>query len=284
MIESRDFQRIQRAIAYIWAHYSEQPTMDQVAAAVHLSTPHFTRLFSRWAGISPKQYLRTVTLDHAKQALRADADLLGASQQVGLSGPSRLHDLFVDLEAVSPGEFKLGGRGLEIRYAVLDSPFGPCLAALTPRGLCALHFLEQTDAVAALAKLRADWPGASLHADLPALEGVRRALQALAGGVRPEPLRVLVRGTNFQLQVWRALLRIPAGNTVSYSELAAQLGRPSAARAVGAAVGANRIGFLIPCHRVLRSGGQLGGYRWGEDRKRAMLAWEQARLAGTGAP
>lgn len=284
MLENRDYQRIERAIAYISEHFREQPSLEQIAAAVHLSTPHFSRLFSQWAGISPKQYLRAVTLEHAKAALRGKDDLLSASEQLGLSGPSRLHDLFVDLEAVTPGEFKNGGEGLVIRYAMLDTPFGPCMAAATERGLCAVNFMDSGSSDEVVAALRGDWPRAKLQSDPQAAEGMIATLQALLEGKTPEPLRLLVRGTNFQIQVWRALLGIAAGQTVSYGELAARLGRPSAARAIGSAVGANRIAFLIPCHRVLRAGGQLGGYRWGEGRKRAMLAWEKSRQAAVATP
>jgi AraC family transcriptional regulator of adaptative response/methylated-DNA-[protein]-cysteine methyltransferase len=283
MLENRDYQRIQRAIAYISEHYRDQPSLDEVAAAVHVSTPHFSRLFVQWAGISPKQYLRAVTLEHAKTAVRGSDDLLSASQRLGLSGPSRLHDLFVDLEAVTPGEFKTGGEGLEIRFGELDTPFGPCMAAATGRGLCAVSFLDTRNSAGGLAGLKADWPRAVFREDSSVTAGLHSTLQALLEGKTPEPLRVLVKGTNFQVQVWRALLGVAPGQTVSYGELAARLGRPAAARAIGSAVGANRIAFLIPCHRVLRAGGQLGGYRWGEERKRAMLTWEMVRHVGASA-
>ncbi len=257
-------------------NWSDQPSLEQVARAVELSPAHFTRLFTRWAGISPKQYLRALTLERAKDELLAGRDLLSTSQALGLSGPGRLHDLFVDIEAMTPGEYKRRGAGLEIRHAWTRTDFGLCHVAATQRGLCSVSFQDQQTA-APLEQLLADWPAARLVEDQSVPVVLDRALAALAAGDKPEAMRVMVRGTNFQVQVWRALLRIPLGFTLSYGELAAELGRPSGARAVGSAVGANRIGFLIPCHRVLRAGGALGGYRWGEPRKRAILAWELAR-------
>ncbi len=276
MTEHRDYQRIQKAIEYMADNWSDQPSLEQVARAVELSPAHFTRLFTRWAGISPKQYLRALTLERAKDELLAGRDLLSTSQALGLSGPGRLHDLFVDIEAMTPGEYKRRGAGLEIRHAWTRTDFGLCHVAATQRGLCSVSFQDQQTA-APLEQLLADWPAARLVEDQSVPVVLDRALAALAAGDKPEAMRVMVRGTNFQVQVWRALLRIPLGFTVSYGELAAELGRPSGARAVGSAVGANRIGFLIPCHRVLRAGGALGGYRWGEPRKRAILAWELAR-------
>ncbi len=278
MTEHRDYQRIQKAIEYMADNWSDQPSLEQVARAVELSPAHFTRLFTRWAGISPKQYLRALTLERAKDELLAGRDLLSTSQALGLSGPGRLHDLFVDIEAMTPGEYKRRGAGLEIRHAWTRTDFGLCHVAATQRGLCSVSFQDQQTA-APLEQLLADWPAARLVEDQSVPVVLDRALAALAAGDKPEAMRVMVRGTNFQVQVWRALLRIPLGFTVSYGELAAELGRPSGARAVGSAVGANRIGFLIPCHRVLRAGGALGGYRWGEPTKRAILAWELARGA-----
>jgi AraC family transcriptional regulator of adaptative response/methylated-DNA-[protein]-cysteine methyltransferase len=279
MTEHRDYQRIQKAIEFMAEHWGEQPSLEQVAGAVKLSPAHFTRLFTRWAGISPKQYLRALTLERAKDELLAGRDLLSASQALGLSGPARLHDLFVDIEAVTPGEYKRGGAGLEIRHAWTQTDFGLCHVAATQRGLCSVSFQDQQSATP-LEQLLADWPAASFVEDQAVTAILGRVLAAVAAGKKPEAMRVVVRGTNFQVQVWRALLRIPLGFTLSYGELAAELGRPSGARAVGSAVGANRIGFLIPCHRVLRAGGALGGYRWGEPRKRAILAWELARGGG----
>jgi AraC family transcriptional regulator of adaptative response/methylated-DNA-[protein]-cysteine methyltransferase len=272
---------------FMTQHWREHPSVEQVAAQVNVSPAHFTRLFSHWAGISPKQYLRLLTLDEAKRELSAGQDLLAASQSIGLSGPGRLHDLFVDIEAVTPGQFKNGGEGVVIRHGWIDTDFGLCHVAATDRGLCSVSFHDQKTG-AALALLGSDWPRAKLLEDQQVGAPVISALSSMATGSRPERLRVVVQGTNFQVQVWRALLRVPLGKTQSYSDIARELGREGGARAVGAAVGANRIGYLIPCHRILRAGGGLGGYRWGEARKQTILAWEKGRancgLMGTGAP
>lgn len=274
-----DYQRMEKAIAYMAANWRAGPGVEELARQVGLGPSQFTRLFTRWAGISPKQYLRTLALAQAKDRLGAGEDLLSATDSAGLSGPGRLHDLFVDLEAVTPGEFKAGGRGLQIRHGWTETVFGLCHVAATERGLCSVRFVPEGERQAAVAELQAQWPLAQLVDD-PAVTGVLAGtLEAMSTGAAPGPLKLLVRGTNFQVQVWRALLQIPLGETVSYGELAARLGRPSAARAVGTAVGANAIAFLIPCHRVLAAGGGLGGYRWGPARKRAMLAWETARRA-----
>jgi AraC family transcriptional regulator of adaptative response/methylated-DNA-[protein]-cysteine methyltransferase len=276
MIEHRDYKRIERAIAYMAECWDEHPSPETVAAHVNLSPAHFTRLFTRWAGISPKQYLRLLTLDMAKKKLSSGEDILAASQSLGLSGPGRLHDLFVDIEAVSPGEYKKGGEGVLIRHGWTDTDFGLCHVAATERGLCSVSFQDRKTP-APVKLLGSDWPRASLIEDDEVGRPVARAVSSMAAGSQPASLRVLVHGTNFQIQVWRALLRIPLGTTLSYGDLAAELGRNGGARAVGAAVGSNRIGFLIPCHRVLRAGGGLGGYRWGEARKQTILAWEKGR-------
>jgi AraC family transcriptional regulator, regulatory protein of adaptative response / methylated-DNA-[protein]-cysteine methyltransferase len=272
-----DYERVERAIRFIDAHYHEQPSLQDVAEHVGLSPSHFQRLFQRWAGVSPKRFLQLVTAEHARRLLRASGSTLDVAWTLGLSSPSRLHDLLVSLDAVTPGEFGAGGEGLEIRYGVHDSPFGLCFIAVTERGVCALHFLGDAPAEP-LSALRKDWPEAALRED-PA--GAGEVLQ----GVFPrepgtgQPLPVLVRGTNFQVQVWDALLRVPPGAATTYGHLARSLGMPRAARAVGTAVGRNPIAYLIPCHRVLRASGAFGEYRWGAERKRAMLAWEATRHA-----
>lgn len=269
-----EYERIERAIRYLESHASEQPGLDEVAAAAGLSPFHFQRLFRRWAGVSPKRFLQLLTVEHAKHLLAGSASVLDAAFEAGLSGPGRLHDHFVTLEAVSPGEYKHGGAGLEIRHGVHPSPFGLALVGETDRGVCALAFVDRGGEPAALDWLRSSWPEARLAADPAATRATVRRIFERRG---PTPL--LVSGTNFQVQVWRALLAIPPGRVCSYGRLARAVGRPGAARAVGAAVGANRISYLIPCHRVIRAVGALGGYRWGTRRKRAMLAWESARRA-----
>lgn len=275
MIAERDYRRIERAIQWIRANAGGQPSVAQMAASVALSPHHFSRLFRHWAGISPHQYLRTITLETAKQQLWKAPDLLTLAQDVGLSGTGRLHDLFVQMEAMTPAEFRCRGRGLKIRCGRADSPFGPAGLAVTDRGLCALEFLDG-DGPDLEATLLLRWPGAVVERD--DREAGRLARRIFTEERRPIPLHV--QGTNFQIQVWRALLRLPLGTATSYGRLAESIGRPGSSRAVGAAVGANPVAFLIPCHRVLRSDGGLGGYRWRPQRKAAMLAWESARMSG----
>jgi AraC family transcriptional regulator of adaptative response/methylated-DNA-[protein]-cysteine methyltransferase len=240
-----------------------------------LSPFHAQRLFTRWAGVSPKRFLGLLTLEHAKSLLRGEESVLGAAYEVGLSGGSRLHDLFVSLEAITPGEYKAMGEGLVLRWGVHETPFGPALLVASERGLARLDFLEARRLDDALIEARADWPLSRFVED-PEVTRPHVAAAFGAGG-EDAPLRLFAKGTPFQIQVWRALLKVPRGATVAYGDLAAELGRPGAARAVGRACGANRIGVLIPCHRVIRETGALGGYQWGIERKQAVLAWETAR-------
>lgn len=276
------YGRIARAIHFLHEHREESPTLAEAAGAVDLSPHHFQRLFSRWAGVSPKRFLQYLTLEDARRLLRSGRSVLDATYELNLSGPSRLHDLFVTVDAMTPGEHKQGGAGLVIDVAEVPSPFGHCLLGVTERGVCWLSFSDRPGDADGLQQLRATWPNAELRS-----EGVTRRVgdvaetifgdRVLAPGDTPS-IAVLVHGTNFQLKVWEALLRIPAGQVVSYGDVARAMGRtPKASRAVGSAVGANPVSFLIPCHRVLRSVGAVSGYRWGADRKRTMLAWEGAR-------
>lgn len=277
---SSDYQRIETAIRFIEENAAEQPSLEEIAAQVGLSPFHFQRLFRRWAGISPKRFLQLVTVEHAKELLEGSTSVMETAYEVGLSGPARLHDHFVALEAVTPGEFKSQGLGLRIRYGVHESPFGDVFLASTDRGICGLRFVDD-DPREAVSWLSGLWPGAGLEQDQPATREVVR--QIFAEGGPSEPIPVLVKGTNFQVAVWKALLRIPPGQLVAYEDVARSIGRPSASRAVGGAVGANRISYLIPCHRVIRSSGALGGYAWGSPRKRAIIGWEAGReLAAAG--
>jgi AraC family transcriptional regulator of adaptative response/methylated-DNA-[protein]-cysteine methyltransferase len=272
---ARDYERIARAIEYLRRHAGDQPDLAAAARHVHLSEHHFQRLFTRWAGVSPKRFVQFLTVEHAKSYLAATRGVLDAAGAVGLSGPGRLHDLFVTLEAMSPGEYKAGGAGLAIRYGVHDSPFGPALIAITARGICALNFAGG----AGVERLRRDWPDAELRWDpdatAPVAERVFRPL-ALPPG---RALALLVKGSNFQVKVWRALLELPLGSLATYGDIAARIGAPGSARAIGTAIGANPVAWLIPCHRVIRASGALGGYRWGAERKAAMLGWEAAQVA-----
>jgi AraC family transcriptional regulator, regulatory protein of adaptative response / methylated-DNA-[protein]-cysteine methyltransferase len=272
---TRDYERIARAIGYLRRHAARQPDLAAAARHVHLSEFHFQRLFTRWAGVSPKRFLQVLTLGHAKARLAAARSVLDVAGEVGLSGPGRLHELFVTLEAATPGQASTGGAGMQIRYGLHDTPFGRALVAVTARGICGLQFAEEESA--ALDRLRHDWPRARLRRD-PARTAhlASRIFEPLAAPAA-KPLALLVRGTNFQLKVWRALLALPCGAITTYGRVAQGIGEPAAARAVGNAVGANPIAYLIPCHRVLRESGEFGGYRWGETRKVAMLGWEAAR-------
>ena len=269
---SRDFARIARAIRYIDLNFRAQPRLATIAATAGLSEFHFNRLFRRWAGVTPRQYLAFVTARAARGALAADASVLEATYAVGLSGPGRLHDLMVTLEAMTPGELKAHGAGLQIRYGVTDTPFGRALLARTGRGLCHLGFHGPDEERAAISALRGRWEGARAQRDDAAAHETALGIFGAAQVARGEALRLSVRGTNFQLKVWQALLEIGSAGPVTYRQLAQAAGVVGAERAVGNAVGANPIAWLIPCHNVLRSDGSLGGYRWGTERKRAMLA------------
>jgi AraC family transcriptional regulator, regulatory protein of adaptative response / methylated-DNA-[protein]-cysteine methyltransferase len=280
-LNSRDFTRIARAIRFIDEHFRAQPRLAQIAQAAHLSEFHFNRLFRRWAGLTPRQYLAFVTARAARQALASAPSVLEAAYEVGLSGPGRLHDLMVTLEAVTPGEIRNCGAGLPLCGGFTDTPFGRALIASTPRGVAHLSFVEPGGEASALAALEAQWPCAALARRDASVS----ALAAQIWDPRPSPtvaLRLAVSGTNFQLKVWQALLEIGPHAPTTYAQLAALIGAPAAARAVGNAVGANPVAWLIPCHNVLRQDGTLGGYHWGEDRKRAMLAWMRLAQAHSG--
>ena len=271
-----DYQRIAQAIDFINANAKQQPSLEDIAGHLHLSPFHFQRLFSQWAGVTPKKYLQILTVGRAKQLLAQSKPLLDVSNAVGLSSSSRLHDHFVQLEAASPGEFKAGGAGMEIQYSVADSPFGEVFIAVTPRGICKLSFLTNNNIDQQIAHLHKQWPNARL---IKKTSETTKTVEALFSGERniDGPLSLYVRGTNFQINVWRALLQIEPGCINSYAQVAAAVGRPKASRAVGTAIGSNPIGFFIPCHRVLQQSGKIGGYLWGETRKHAIHAWESAR-------
>lgn len=274
----RTYQRMADAIRYLLQHAAAQPRLADVAAAVHLSEYHLQRLFTQWTGVSPKRFLQQLTVEAAKTGLADGLPLQALSYELGLSGSSRLHDLFVTLEAMTPGEYRHGGAGLVLHWSWGPSRFGPLLAATTPRGICALQFIP--DAASARTWLQTRWPQASLQA---ATDGHQALRQQLFEPLNPDlPLSLHLQGSNFQIQVWRALLALPYGSLASYGQLATLIGKPGAARAVGNAIGANPVAWLIPCHRVIRAGGACGGYRWGETRKLALLGWEAAhRVAQT---
>lgn len=273
-----DYERVRRIIAFISERWRDQPSLDAIAAHVGLSTTHVHHLFRRWCGLTPKAFLAAITLDNAKTLLAASASVLETTYEVGLSGPGRLHDLFVVHEAMSPGDYKTGGAGIALRYGFHDSPFGEAILVATERGLAGLGFVDDGDRPAALADMRRRWPRASLVEDAAATEPLARRIFDPATWCSETPLRIVMIGTDFEVRVWQALLRIPLGRAATYSGIAQHIGRPSAARAVGAAVGKNPISFVVPCHRVLGRSGALTGYHWGLTRKQAMLGWETGRI------
>lgn len=288
-MDTKDYIRIESAIAYLAAHGAEQPTLAEVAAHVGLSEHHLQRIFTRWAGISPKRFLQFQTVETAKNLLREARSVLDTTYSSGLSSGGRLHDLFVTLEAMTPGEYKTGGAGLVIAAGFHDSPFGECLIAVTDRGVCGLAFVVGADRSGAMAELQRRWPGATFITDRRATQRAADQVFAAWGSApwRPDPdgtpsgsasvapLSVLVRGTNFQVRVWEALLRIPAGAVATYEDIASAVGSNGATRAVGSAVARNPVAYLIPCHRVIRKTGAFGDYHWGAARKVAMLMHER---------
>ena len=270
---SEDYARIEQAIRYIETNALRQPDLNELAAQVGLSEYHFQRLFTRWAGISPKRFLQFLTREHAKALLARSGSLLEATYAAGLSGPGRLYDLFVQTEAVTPGEFKSRGAGVEIAYGFHPSPFGECLLALTARGICFLAFVEG-DRSTALEQLRQTWPNARLS-EYPSRTAA--VVERIFSPDSSTPVPLHLRGTNFQIKVWEALLRLPPGQLTTYQSLAEQIHSPTAARAVGNAVAHNPLAYIIPCHRVLQKSGHFGNYRYGPARKKAILGWEMAR-------
>ncbi len=277
-----DYARVKRAIEFLHENWREQPSLSVVAAQVGLSPSHFHQLFTRWAGLSPKAFVQALTLTQARVLLDGSASVLDAALETGLSGPGRLHDLFVEYEAMTPGDYKRRGEGLDIAYGWHDSPFGVALIAATARGVCGLSFGDdETQADELLAQMMARWPAAR-HVEAPETTAVwaARIFAAVAGQAQARaglPVRLHLIGTDFELRVWQNLLRVPAGRMTSYSEIAARTCSLKAARAVGRAVGRNPVAFVVPCHRVVRADGGLGGYHWGVTRKRAILGWELAR-------
>jgi AraC family transcriptional regulator, regulatory protein of adaptative response / methylated-DNA-[protein]-cysteine methyltransferase len=271
--ETYHYGVVARAIERIAARAPEQIPLEALAAEIGLSPAHFQRVFSHWVGVSPKRYQQYLTLDHAKRLLAERRCVLDAAFGAGLSGAGRLHDLFLRWEAMSPGEYARGGEGLEVSWGWFDSPFGPALAMGTERGLCGLAFAAETGREAALADMRARWPKARFT-ESP--ERVAPWIAAAFGARGETPVHLI--GAPFQIKVWEALMQVPSGHVTTYSDLARAIGHPGASRAVGTAVGRNPVSWLIPCHRALRKAGGLGGYHWGLGVKRAMLAWESARL------
>ncbi len=277
---NQDYTRVKEAIEFLTAHWQRQPSLEELARHVGMSPQHFQKLFKRWAGLSPKEFIQAITIDHARTLLRGSASVLDTAYEVGLSGSSRLHDLFVDHEAMTPGDYKRGGAGLEISYGFHDSPFGIALLMATSRGLSGLAFTDGgKDRDTVMKDMRARWPEANyLHAP-EITESYAKYIFSPGTWQTKQPLKIVLIGTDFEIRVWQALLKIPMGRAVTYSDIAAYVHSPRAARAVGSAVGRNPISFVVPCHRVLRKDGNLGGYHWGVTRKQAIIGWEAGRLA-----
>jgi len=269
-----DYEIVRRAIAFISRRWRDQPSLERIAAHVGMKPLALQRLFTRWAGLSPKGFLQAVTLDHARTLLDQSASVLDASYETGLSGPGRLHDLFIAHEAMTPGAYKARGEGIVMRWGFHPSPFGSALVILTDRGLAGLAFADPDEEAATLTDMKARWPRATYIEDAAATQPVARRIFDRAAWRPDRPLRVVMIGSDFEIRVWETLLRLPLGKAATYSDIAAHLGRPKAARAVGTAVGRNPLSFVVPCHRVLGKGGSLTGYHWGLTRKRAILGWE----------
>lgn len=273
-----EYRRIEKAIRFLEANFRRQPGLKEVARQVGLSEYHFHRLFSRWAGVSPKRFLQFLTADYARRLLRESANVLDAAYETGLTGPGRLHDLIVNVYAMTPGELKEEGAGLTIRFGVHPSPFGDCLVAVTDRGICAVSFLSAERGREAREQLESRWNRATFRESRAETKDVANRIFDPSRWKDGSPLSVIVRGTNFQVRVWEALVRIPPGCAVSYEQVASGIGAPASARPVGSAVARNPVAFLIPCHRVIRKTGDFGEYGSGSARKKAILAWEAAHF------
>lgn len=276
--QAEDYHRIEKVIRYIEQNFKTRPDLDELASVIHLSKFHFDRLFKRWAGISPHQFIQYLTLEYTKERLLQSHSVFDSALEAGLSGSSRLHDLFVNFEAMSPGEYKSKAEGVEINYAFCPSPFGECLTAMTSRGICFLGFVYENDRTDLLNQLYQTYPKA-IFIEQPM--GIKRVVDAIFTGnanKKEEPFNLFVKGTNFQIKVWRALLEIPEGWLISYQDVADYIGRPKAVRAVAGAIAVNPISYLIPCHRVINKTGRMHKYRWGSERKKALLGWEAGRI------
>ena len=275
----RDYDSVRRAIAFIYEHWKSQPTIEATADAAGVTPDELHHLFRRWAGLTPKAFMQALTLDHAKGLLRDSASVLDAALDSGLSGPGRLHDLFVTHEAMSPGEWKNGGAGLTLTYGFHPSPFGTAIVMTTARGLAGLAFADQGAEAAAFADMTRRWPNATYVEDYIATAPIAARIFNTKQWRPDQPLRVVLIGTDFEVRVWETLLKVPMGRAVSYSDIASKIKSPKASRAVGAAIGRNPVSFVVPCHRALGKSGALTGYHWGITRKQAMLGWEAGKLA-----
>jgi AraC family transcriptional regulator of adaptative response/methylated-DNA-[protein]-cysteine methyltransferase len=274
--EAINYKRVEEAIKYLTENFKQQPSLYEVAEETHVSPFHFQKIFTEWAGISPKKFLQYLTVEELKKEIAKTSNLAEAAARVGLSAQSRVYDLFVNLEATTPQEYKSRGTGIDIEYGIHPTPFGECLLAITERGVCGLHFTED-NADALLAGLQTHWENARFTKNQAATEQLSEKIFAPA---QKDPLKLFVKGTPFQVKVWEALLKIPFGAVTSYQTIAQQVGSPGGMRAVGSAVGVNPVAYLIPCHRVIRREAIIGQYRWGTLRKKALIGWERAKTEG----
>jgi AraC family transcriptional regulator, regulatory protein of adaptative response / methylated-DNA-[protein]-cysteine methyltransferase len=277
----RDYDSVRRAIAFISEHWRSQPTIEAMADAASVTPDELHHLFRRWAGLTPKAFMQALTLDHAKGLLRDSASVLDAALESGLSGPGRLHDLFVTHEAMSPGEWKNGGSGMTLRYGFHPSPFGTAVVIATSRGLAGLAFADPGEEQIAFADMKGRWPNASYVEDRDGTAGLAQRIFDTKLWRPDQPLRVVLIGTDFEVRVWETLLKIPMGRAVCYSDIACKIKSPKASRAVGAAIGKNPVSFVVPCHRALGKDGKLTGYHWGVTRKQAMLGWEAGQVSAS---
>ena len=277
--QTHDYDLVKHTLAFISENWREQPSLETLADQAGLSPTHLQRLFTRWAGLSPKAFLQAVTLDHARGLLRDSASILDASYELGLSGPGRLHDLFVTHEGMSPGIYKAHGRGLNIQYGFHDCPFGRALILITSEGLAGLAFADHGKEKSALADMTSRWPEATYVENQQATAAYAKRIFESERWKPDQPLKIVFIGSDFEIRVWETILRIPFGKASTYSDIASHIGKPKAARAVGSAVGKNPISFVVPCHRVLEKSGGLGGYHWGLTRKRAIQGWEAGAMA-----
>jgi AraC family transcriptional regulator of adaptative response/methylated-DNA-[protein]-cysteine methyltransferase len=271
-----DYERIEKAIVYLKENFKQQPELEDVAKQVHVSPFHFQRMFKEWAGVSPKKFLQFISVEYAKRLLKQNLSLADASFETGLSGTGRLHDLFISIEGMTPGEYKKGGSELSIHYSFAETPFGDIMIASTAKGICHLSFVENEET--GISDLKRNFPRANLQQKTDLLQ--QKALKFFTGDWNDlEKVKLHLKATPFQLKVWNALLHIPFGQMATYHSIAAQINNPHAARAVGSAIGSNPVAFIIPCHRVIKANGMTGEYHWGSYRKTAMLGWEAARIS-----
>jgi AraC family transcriptional regulator of adaptative response/methylated-DNA-[protein]-cysteine methyltransferase len=276
MPEDINYKRVEEAIRFLVENSKKQPSLYDVAGMANISPFHFQKIFTQWAGISPKKFLQYITVKELKKELNKTQNLVEAAENVGLSAQSRVYDLFVNIEGVTPNEYKTKGQGIKIEYGIHASPFGNCLIATTGRGICALNFIEENTELL-LQELQDQWQQAHLVKNQ---KSTKALLEKIFTGNAKQEIKLMVKGTPFQIKVWEALLKIPFGSVASYQMLANSIGNPDAARAVGSAIGSNPVAFLIPCHRVIRREGVIGQYRWGNTRKTALITWEKAKQEG----